>query len=355
MVNEFTFEINRILLIIEIRGGPILMNTVLLVSRLDLEEIDLLLKEFPQYLFLSVNGSAYPKLEKKQLQDVEIIYGNRLTPEELSHAPRLRWIHATGSQLDKICLDEIQQRGNMIVTKTPDENIDQIGEFVIAGLLTFAKNMIHWADADHYPALLWDSKWRDRMWTLKGKTLLQIGLGRVGTEIARRSRQFEMTVWGIDAKKTFHPYCNKTFDFKMLHSVLPAVDIVSIALPPGKEFTHWFGDTEFEHMKNDSILSVVGSHTIIDAAALLKYEQEEKFRGVMIDAQYSPQIPQDSPLWSLRKKIITPEVSPMPKSKERQAFRLFIYNLRQYEHSNFKDFRNVVPLQDTGAIHAHHT
>jgi phosphoglycerate dehydrogenase-like enzyme len=303
-----------------------------------------LLKEFPQLLFLTVNDVSYRKLQKHQWENVEIIYGNYLNKDNLSHAPSLRWIHATGSQLNHIDLEEVRKRGSIIVSRTPDENIDQIGEFVLGGFLTFAKNFIHWTQADQFPALLWESKWRDDMWTLKGRTLIQVGLGRIGTEIARRAKELGMTVWGVEEKKNFHPHCNKTFAFKDLHAVLPAADIVSLALPTKNNFEKWFGRVEIEKMRKDSILSVVGDHNILDAEALAESDSKGKFRGVIIDATFASPIPHDSPVWKVRNKIITPEASPWPKSKEQEAFRLFVYNLRQYLHGNFKDFRFRVDL-----------
>lgn len=320
------------------------MNTVLLLSRLHLEEVELLLKEFPQLLFLTVNEVSYRKLQKQQWQNVEIIYGNFLSKEDLSHAPALRWIHATDSQLNHIDLEEVLKQGSIIVTRTPDENIEQIGEFVMGGFLTFAKNFIHWSQADQFPSLLWESKWRDEMWTLQGRTLIQVGLGRIGTEIARRARQLGMIVWGVEEKKNFHPHCNKTFSLKDLHAILPAADIVSLALSSKNKFEKSFGKVEIEKMRNDSILSVVGDHTVLDAEALLESDGKGKFRGVLIDTPFASPIPHDSPLWGIKNKIITPEASPRPKSKEQEAFRLFVYNLRQYLHGNFKDLRFRVDL-----------
>lgn len=318
------------------------MDTVLLLSKLHPHEVDLLLKEFPQLLFLTMSELAFRKPLPNQWKDVKIIYGNILEKEDLLLAPSLTWIHTTTPHLDHLNLQEINKKGNIIVTKTPDENINQIGEFVIGAILLFAKNFIHWFQSDQFPQLLWESKWGENMWTLKGKTLLQIGLGKIGTEIARQAQQFGITVWGMDAAKTFHPHCKKTFAFSDLHAVLPIADIVSLSLPPQHEFNGIFGDADIAHMKNDVILSVIGSHTILDAEALLKFDQANKFRGILIDTSSSTPIPLHSPLWSLKQKIITPEASPLPKSREHEAFRLFVYNLRQYVHGNFKDFRGRV-------------
>ncbi len=322
------------------------MNIVLLQSKLHLEEIDQLLKEFPQYLFLTVNDASYRKLQEHQREKIEVIYGNRLSKEDLAQSPSLRWIHSPNPQLNRLALQSILDKGSIIVSTTPDENIEQAGEFVIGGILTFVKNFIHWSEAFKFPTLIWDSKWRDDIWTLKNKVLLQIGLRSVGTEIARRARQFDMKVWGMEEKKTFHPHCDKTFDFRDLHSVLSGVDIVSIALPPLKEYEGKFGATEFFHMKTDSILSLIGPYTQLNGDALLAEEGNGKFRGILIDTPYALPIPHTSPLWSLRKAIITPETSPRPKSQNRQAFRLFLYNFRQYVHGNYKDLKNCIDSEN---------
>ena len=318
------------------------MDTVLLLSKLHTNEIDLLLKEFPQLLFLTVNEAAYRKPQKNQWQDVKIIYGDILSEVDLPSLPSLDWLHTTCSRLDQVDLNAICKKGTITVTKTPDENIDQTSEFVIGAILLFAKNFIHWSESDQFPSLLKESKWGDSMWTLKRKTLLQIGLGKIGTEIARRSKEFGINVLGMDEIKTFHPYCKKTFTFKDLHAILPSADIVSLALPFKEKFEGIFGEADIAHMKTDSILSVIGSHTVLDAEALLKFDQANKFRGILIDTYAETPIPVSSPLWRLKQKIITLEASQLPKSQEKEAFKLFLYNLRQYVHGNFKDFRGRI-------------
>jgi phosphoglycerate dehydrogenase-like enzyme len=95
-------------------------------------------------------------------------------------------------------------------------------------------------------------------------------------------------------------------------------------------------------MKEDSILLSIGSSTVFDENALVQVAKTGKFRGILLDAFYQMPIPATSPLWKIPNVIITPDVAQRPKSTQRQAFRLFLYNLRQYVHGNFKDMRNLV-------------
>ncbi len=318
------------------------MNIVILQTRLPLKDVEHLLQEFPHYLFLSFSEASYKNLTPDNWAQVEILYGNRLTPQELEKAHQLHWIHCPTPEINQLCLDEIEKRGNIIITSVKEANLIQIGEFVMSATLAFAKNLIHWQEADKFPTLLGESKWRDTMWSLEEKLFLQIGLDKVGTEITRKAHEMKMKVWGVQKERSFHPNCQKTFPMKEMHSILPNADVVCLNLPRAKEYENWFKMPELELMKNDSILIVMGSHKIVDEEALAKIAETGKFRGILIDALHQMPIPASSPLWQIPNIIITPEAAPLPKTHLGEAFTVFRYNLRQYVHANFKDMRNVV-------------
>ncbi len=317
------------------------MNTILLQIKLSPKETRHLFNEFPHYFYLSFAGIAYKELTPEQWSQVEIIYGDRLTPEELKMAPQLRWIHSPNPHMKRLCLKEINDRGNILITTTNEENLRQIGEYVMGGVLAFAKNLFHWQKADQDPRFIWDSKWRESMWTLQGKLFLQIGLRSAGAEIARQAKSFGMKVAGVEERRSFHPHCQTTYSMDQLHEVLPQADIVSLSLPISKDYENWFTNKEMELMKEDSILSVVGSADTVNEDDLAAISKTGKLRGVIIDAFYQIPIPPTSPLWKIENIIITPEVSPRPKSAVKQSFQLFRYNLRQYLSDNFGDMRNI--------------
>lgn len=320
------------------------MNIVLIQGQLTPEEINQLLNEFPQFLFLPLGETAFRALTPEQWKNVEIVYGARLNPEDLAKAQQMRWLHSPIPNLNRICLDELDKRGNILVTFTQEEGAHQIGEFVMAGILAFAKQLFLWRDADHNPQTLWDSKWRDAIWTLSHRTLLQIGLAKAGTEIARQGRQMGMRVLGVQRERSFHPHCQKTFAMADLRTLLPEAEVVSICMAHGKPFHEIhkaiLRQEELQLMKNGSILSITGSG-LVDPIALAEIASTGKFRGILMDASYQKPLPSSSPLWQIPNIIITPEVAPRPKFSERQAFRTFLYNLRQYLHGNFRDMRNL--------------
>lgn len=318
------------------------MNIVLLQSRITVEEIDLLFREFPQYLFLGMNDFSYKNLGPDQWARVEIIFGNHLSPQELEQAPELRWIHSPNPNLRMLCLTEIDRRGNVIVTDTSEENTRQIAEFAIAAILCFAKNMFHWREANEFPALLWDSKWRDTLWTLKNKVLIQVGMSSPGLEVAKEAKELGMRVWGVDQTETFHANCQKSYSFEDLHTILPSADVVCATLPRDLQTQEWFGEVEFDLMKEDSVLIILGNDRILDSAALTRYCLQGKFRGVLIDALHQKPVSALSPLWKAPQVVITPEVAPRPKGSERKSFHSFLLNLRKYVSGNYSEMNNRI-------------
>lgn len=316
------------------------MNIILLQGHLSLQEIEQLLKEFPQFLFLSLTETTYKNLTPAHWSRVEILYGSRLSEEELELAPQLRWIHSPLPLLNRLCMDAIEERGNVLVTNTIDENVVQVGEFVLGAMLCMAKNLFLWQDLKENSTQVWNSKGRDTMWTLNSKTFLQIGLGKVGTEITRRAREMGMKVIGVENERSFHRYCHKSYSLSDLSPVLPQADVICVALSKNKPHRNLLEKEELELIKKDAILIILGSGQMIDEEELIRLAP--KFRGIFIDAFYQLPVPPSSPLWKIPNLIITPEVAPRPKAIEQMSFKTFLYNLRQYMHGNFQDMRNAI-------------
>lgn len=323
------------------------MNTILLEKSLNPQELNRLRKEFPQYKLRYYQFHRFGE-ESKILQantgwsGVEILFGNHINIHQLKEATNLRWIHNPTTSFSRICLDEIFKQGNIIVTTGSEEYLISIGEFVMGATLAFAKNLFFWQTLKNSPEELWNSKNRDTMWTLADRVFLQIGLGKAGTEIARQAKQMKLHVWGMQKHRSFHPHCERTIPMQDLASILPEVDIVSICLPREDHLEDLFTVEELNMMKKDSILIVLGSHTIVNEHALVEVGKTGKFKGIILDALYSPTIPATSPLWQIPNIIITPEVSSKPRTSSKQMFPTFYYNLRQYAFENFKDMRNRI-------------
>lgn len=317
-------------------------NNALIQFPLEEQEIKQLTKEFPELNFVPYSKLAVD-IPQEIWGETEIFFGERLSENNLAQAKALRWIHTPSSFIQSLSIKEVKSRENILISFTPETNTFQIGEYVIASVLAFAKNLFHWKATDQFPLLIWDSKWRNNMWSLKDKVFLQIGLGKSGLSIAERASLAGMKVWGVDKIVSTYPFCQKTFSYNQLHELLPRADVVSLTIPFGTEAIDWkIGKKELALMKNDSILSILGTSHHIDEDALHEFSTFGKFRGILLDAYYQTAISPASKLWSIPNILLTPGIAPRPKNPDREAFKVFRFNLRQYLSGNFYDMEHLV-------------
>lgn len=331
------------------------MNVLILQYSLNPQELARIHREFPQlklryYHLLDFSKFQMgPTVEEKAVdtqdhnwKSVEILFGNHLTIEELKAAKDLRWIHNPSPSFSRMCLKEVIEKGNIIVTVGTGEYHFSVAEFVLAGILSFAKNLLYWKEMMHAPSHLWENKMRDNIWNLPNRILLQIGLNKEGTEIARLAKLNGMKVWGMEERRSFHPFCEKSFVMSDLLDVLPKVDVVSICLSKKDEYQDLITKSELEFMKQDSVLIVIGPHAVVNEHALVEVAQTGKLRGIILDVPYGSRIAPESPLWTLKNLLVTPEIAARPRQLSAKIFQSFHYNLRQYKVGNFNGMRGRV-------------
>ena len=120
--------------------------------------------------------------------------GTRVTPQVLEQAPALKVIGRAGIGVDNIDLDSATRRG-ILVMNTPGGSAISVAEHTWALLLALARQLPIANEATRA------GRWEKSRFTgieLKGKTLGIVGLGRIGTEVARRALAFEMKVIAHD-------------------------------------------------------------------------------------------------------------------------------------------------------------
>lgn len=317
------------------------MNTILLRTPLEKEEIAHLRQEFPQYTFL-LEDPKNP-ITPDDWGQIEILYGDHVSEEELELANELRWIHTPILNLSALAISEIWERGNIIITTASEENFRQAGEFVMAGIFLFGKNLLYWQKAKQKK--FHGNLERANQWNISRQRLLQIGLGAIGVEVAKCAKQIGMTVWGVSKRRSFHPHCEKTFALERLNELLPEADVV-VLCPSFRDLnTQILGAKEIENIKDGAILIVIGKIDLFDTQALI--ESTKRLRGILIDLVDSTSLEDRLLLSGIPNLIITPEVSAEPIILDRQSYHLFHYNLRKYTRDDFTHMKNRIDEEQT--------
>lgn len=320
------------------------MNTVILQTELSPREIEQLIKEFPHYLFLNFKEEDIDLITPEQWAKVEIFFGNRLRRDQLKQAPLLRWVHSPNTNLKDLCLSEIADKKDILLSSTPEKHAVQSAEFVLGAILCFAKHLMHWRHMTQHPGILWEAKWPETVWSLQSKILIQVGLGPTGIEIARVSQQAGLKIWGADPTATFQPFCKKTFSLKELSAITPQAQIVCIDLERRFARSDWSPLEIIPKMQEDALLILLGWKGTPKADELHQALKGKKLRGVVIDCAAEEHMSAKSSLWSLPNLIVTPNVSALPRDTTNRAFKIFRYNLGQFAHGNIGEMHDLVEI-----------
>jgi phosphoglycerate dehydrogenase-like enzyme len=269
------------------------------------------------------------------LDRAEILVANRFPDGMLGRMPRLRVVQLTGVGIEHLAAGD--PTPGLRVATAGDVPAVSVAEFAWMGVLSIAKRA---------PLLL--EQQRTRTWRLPaarriaGTTLLLVGLGRIGREIAARAAAFGVTVIGVRRTSGAVPGVSRVVSPADLHEVIPQADHLILALPSSPSTRGLFGRRELELLQDDAALVNVGRAEVLDVGALVDAVRRGRLRGVLLDVHEEEPLAEDSPLWSTERIWVTPHCA---HEYERQTDDLAVLcsdNVGRYERG--EALRNEVEV-----------
>ena len=145
---------------------------------------------------------------------------------------------------------------------------------------------------------------------LADATLGVVGLGQIGSEIARRGLAFGMRVLAVDPVQTAAPAgVAALWRLDRLPDLLGESDFVVIAAPHTPETVKLFRRAQFRQMKPSAYLINIGRGAIVDLADLVAALRAAEIGGAGLDVYETEPLPPDHPLWAMPNVILTPHVA----------------------------------------------
>ena len=267
----------------------------------------------------------------EQLHDAQVLLSAFRPPANIpARTPKLRWVQVIGAGVERILQDGPLGKG-ITLTNARGMAARPIAEWVLGVMLMFAKAMPVWARRKAERA--WD-RTGPVPFSLEGKTVGVLGLGAIGSEVARLSRVMGMRVLATRRSaqrlETGGELADEVHPPSSTHDVLRASDFVVIALPLTQETFHAIGARELGLMKPNAYLVNVGRGPIVDESALANVLREGRIAGAGLDVFEQEPLPHDSPLWALDNVIFAPHVSGEVDDYDRRVVDLFTGNLRRF-------------------------
>jgi phosphoglycerate dehydrogenase-like enzyme len=255
------------------------------------------------------------------------------TPEFLAKAPNLVWIQAMSAGVDHlVAMKPLADNDRIVLTNMRAVHGPAIADHAFAMLLTLTRNMReHLADQ---AKAQWDRAGDDSgpaPIALQGRTMLVVGLGGIGAEIAQRAHGFGMRVTAIRRSDTPGPdYIERLGHQSDLLDMLKDADVVAIALPLTKETENLFDAKVLAAMKKGSYLINIARGPIVNTDALLAALNSGHLAGACLDVTDPEPLPHDHPLWKQPNVIITPHVASDADLTRERRWALFKENVRRF-------------------------
>ena len=248
----------------------------------------------------------------------------KVTRELLDRAEKLRVVGRAGVGIDNVDMDAATNRG-VLVMNTPGGNAVSVAEHTFALLLGLARGVPQSNAAIH--AGRWEKS--SSGMELRGKTLGLVGLGRVGSEVARRGRALEMTVLAFDPYVT--PAAARELEVELIpfEDLLKRSDVISLhtALSPATE--QMINAAALAQMKKGARLINCARGELIDEAALAEALRSGHLAGAAVDT-FAQEPPKTSPLIGLPNLIATPHIAGSTAEAQEEVGTLIAQQVRDY-------------------------
>jgi len=238
------------------------------------------------------------------------LLSDRVDAALMDTAPKLKVVSNIAVGYDNISIAEATKR-HIVVGNTPGVLTGTTADLAFTLLMAAARRVV---EADNYTR-----KGRWKTWGPKillgqdihNATLGIIGLGRIGAEIAKRARGFNMKVLYYDEiRRSEEEERQLSVEYiPELAKLLPSADFISVHVPLLPQTRHLIGAAEFALMKPTTVFINTSRGSVVDQRALYEALKSGQIFAAAIDVTEVEPISPDDPLLALDNIIITPHIA----------------------------------------------
>ena len=302
------------------------------------EGVETLRARFPLIKFIH---ATTPEQRAEGLQECDAAYTWILSSAELERAPKLKWVHTSAVAVETLCLPDLFARG-IAVSNTRGVQALPIAEHVMAVVLALAKQLpfvlqnqqeARWAQnefmGERLPRLL------------HGRTLGLVGVGTIGSEIAKRAEAFGMRVIALRRRPAYGVigHVERVYGKDHLDEFLQQCAVLVIAAPLTPETQGLLGAKAFAQLPQGAIVVNVGRAKIVDTDALITALTSGHLGGASLDVFPQEPLPADHPLWKTPNVILTPHTSGFRQGHWEEVIELYAENIQRWLRGEPLKFR----------------
>ena len=278
---------------------------VLIADRISPIGVDLFKAEAGFEVVEAYGSSPDEILERvKDVDAIAVRSDTRVTAEVIAAAPKLKVVGRAGVGVDNIDIEAATDRG-VIVMNTPTGNTLATAELTFTHMLCGTRPIVQACAGMR--AGRWDRK-KFTGFELNAKVLGILGMGRIGTEVAKRAKAFNMSILAYDPYLTESRAKTLGVQLATLEEVIEGADYITVHMPLTTETKHMLNADAFSRMKEGVRVFNCARGGIIDESALIDALNSGKVAAAGLDVYEDEPPAEDSPLRKIENLVLTPHL-----------------------------------------------
>jgi len=257
----------------------------------------------------------------KVLNKIQIYFGDRISLDIIENMPNLKWIHLTSIGYDKLLG---LKRKDLIVTNSRDTMDNGVLATAIGFMFALSRGFNYCLKSESIDRYEFN-QYFDKVQDVIGQSCLIVGMGNIGTKLAKICESLQMRVCGI--RQTEY---RGVRTLKELPDIVSDYDFVVNLLPYTKQTHGVFDSNIFNRMKETSFFINVGRGKTVVEDDLIEALKYNKIAGAGLDVFESEPLPKNSLLRKLKNTIITPHIGGFSNQYWNRQRKLFSENLKRY-------------------------
>lgn len=286
---------------------------------------------------------SYPELEARiggaDVLSVSMMWRNELAAK----AKRLKLIQSISAGTDQY--DRAVLKGADIrLASGAGVNANAVAEHAMALMLSLSRQLHLLRDAQHrkhWRPMQGDRRIRED--EVEGKTVLIVGMGRIGRRLAELAKAFGMRVIGTRRDQAAGGgAADEIHSDKALAQLVPRADYVVLTTALTAETTGLIGAAQLAAMKPTAFLVNVARGRVVDEPALVAALEARRIAGAAVDVTVEEPLAAGSPLWAMPNVIVTPHSAGETVRYEDRVIDLLVENVARLQRGETKLVNEVV-------------
>jgi D-2-hydroxyacid dehydrogenase (NADP+) len=271
---------------------------------------------------------GYDELQKRIGEADVVVVSGMWKNEVIPLAGKLKFIQSISSGMDQYSREQLGAKGVRLASAA-GVNANAVAEHALSLILAVARRLPEARDNQHkkvWRGMIGDLTQRED--EIGGKTILIVGMGRIGSHLAKLTKAFDMKVIGVrrDPKAGTNG-ADSIHGIDEVVKLVPQADFVVLTCALTPETIGLMSAAAFAAMKRLAYFVNVARGKVADEAALIATLQAGKIAGAALDVTAEEPLPAGSPLWDLPNVFITPHTAGETRAYEDNVIDILMENL----------------------------